>query len=382
MASNSKSKEKATIVITTIRKPTVLHDIFNNLTQYGHLSKVDVVVIPDLKTPQSCFDLCKEMNELGLSVKCPSVDEQDVFLKQEAPELVPYILYNSDCRRNIGYLMALQNKSKTIISLDDDNFPLADEDFYYWHMSNKVKYVAVSSSWYNYMDCLVLSTVRLFPRGFPYYARSARELSRDNFKSSICQRPIVANQGLWIGDPDIDAVSRLQYPNERVDFVKNVDKIALSPTLLTYTPINSQNTSVQRKAMVAYFYLPVGGRVYGLPFERCGDILQGFFLQKVAFAFNETISLGRPIVRHTRLGHTPLKDLRCEIGSIMLLEKFCHILERVKVEGSSYSESYLNLTDQMFSKLMQNDCDKDTRRVLCFLKKACKAWIKVTGRLV
>src|ERR1700753_3769985 len=60
----------------------------------------------------------------GMSVICPTLEEQDCFLRKLGlpAEFIPY---DSDNRRNIGYLIALEGDCDFVISIDDDNFARA-----------------------------------------------------------------------------------------------------------------------------------------------------------------------------------------------------------------------------------------------------------------
>jgi hypothetical protein len=88
--------------------------------------QVDVIVILDRKTPAAAFDRCMSLASRGLSIACPSLQEQERFLRKVGfpSERIPY---DSDNRRN-GYLMALHGSTEFLISIDDDNFSPFDEE--------------------------------------------------------------------------------------------------------------------------------------------------------------------------------------------------------------------------------------------------------------
>src|SRR5437870_5691904 len=96
---------KATIVFTTIFDPILLDAYFENFERFGHLDQVDVIVVPDRKTPAGAYSRCAEISKKGLRTKCPAIEEQEGFLKSIGlrPDTIPY---DSDNRRNVGYLMA------------------------------------------------------------------------------------------------------------------------------------------------------------------------------------------------------------------------------------------------------------------------------------
>src|ERR1041384_674361 len=96
---------KAAMVFTTIYDPVLLDSYYENFLRYGHLDDVQVIVVPDRKTPTAAFNRCSEVAEKGMRISCPTIDEQERFLRGVGmrPEAIPY---DSDNRRNVGYLMA------------------------------------------------------------------------------------------------------------------------------------------------------------------------------------------------------------------------------------------------------------------------------------
>ena len=118
----------ATIVVTTIFDPCLLDGYRDNLEHWGRLDDVEVIVIPDKNTPHSAYRRCQDLADKGLKIQCPTIEEQEAFLTAVGinPQLIPY---NSDNRRNVGYLMAYRSGRDFLISIDDDNHCRPDEDF-------------------------------------------------------------------------------------------------------------------------------------------------------------------------------------------------------------------------------------------------------------
>ena len=123
---------KATLVLTTINDPALLDDYYANFQAYDRLGQIKVIVIPDRKTPAAAYERCAALHKRGMDILCPTLDEQDAYLRRIslAEGLIPY---NSDNRRNIGYLMALEAGADFLISIDDDNYCTAEEDFFQAH---------------------------------------------------------------------------------------------------------------------------------------------------------------------------------------------------------------------------------------------------------
>ena len=118
------------IVFTTIHHPAILRDLYENIERHGHLEEVKVWVVGDKKTPSTAAALAAEISARGLETVYFGVDDQDEWGKRFA--LYPLIPYNTDGRRVFGYLRALEDGCELLISIDDDNFPTAD-DFVGFH---------------------------------------------------------------------------------------------------------------------------------------------------------------------------------------------------------------------------------------------------------
>ena len=107
---------KAAVVLTTIGDPALLDGYFENFRVNGRLEQVRVIVTPDRKTPKAAFDRCALLAKKGLSVICPTLEEQECFLRKLglAADFIPY---DSDNRRNIGYLIALEGGCDFLVSI-------------------------------------------------------------------------------------------------------------------------------------------------------------------------------------------------------------------------------------------------------------------------
>ena len=113
----------AALVLTTIADPVIFEDYIQNFEKFGHLDNVKVFVIPDRKTPASAFERCTQLRQRGLQVVCPTLEEQDLYLRK-FDGLARLIPFNSDNRRNVGFLMALESGAEFMMSIDDDNYCL------------------------------------------------------------------------------------------------------------------------------------------------------------------------------------------------------------------------------------------------------------------
>ena len=252
--------KKSAIVVTTVFEPEFLGGYVANLEAHGRSRDVDIIVIVDRRTPRSMEEACRKHRAQGFSVLCPSLDEQEQFVSR-LPDMAGRIPYDSDNRRNVGFLMALERGADVLISIDDDNHCLPETDFVGEHAiageTRTVTEVTSSDGWFNAATMLREDGAReIYPRGFPYAARHGpREVTR----SEPVTRRIAINAGLSIGDPDVDAVTRLA-TRPRVSAADG-QALVLGPG--AWSPVNTQNTAVARDAVAAYYYVRMGHSLGG-----------------------------------------------------------------------------------------------------------------------
>ena len=328
------SRRRAAIVVTTIFEPRFLDGYVENLRRFGH-DDVDVIVIVDRKTPPSVAAACAKHGVL-----CPTLDEQEAFL-EKFPSMHGRIPYDSDNRRNVGFLMALERGAEVLISIDDDNYCLDDIDFAGEHLATgaptELPAMESSDGWINLCGFLESSTADpIFPRGFPYFAR--RE-TRALVEAPAPAARLAVNVGLWLSDPDVDAIARLGQAPRISAWSGRTVRLGRG----TWTPINTQNTAIVRDAVAAYYYVRMGFSVGGLKIDRYGDILSGYLVQKCVKARDEAIRVGPPVADHRRTPHNLFKDLYHELAGMVLLDDLLPWLVEADIGGGSYRELYAAL---------------------------------------
>lgn len=332
---------RVAIVVTTIFEPLFLDGYVANLRRFGR-EDVDIIVIIDRKTPASVAERCAHYGLL-----CPTLDEQEAFLAR-FPSMASRIPYDSDNRRNIGFLMALDRGAELLISIDDDNYCLDDVDFVGEHLAAgttiETPETECDDGWLNICSLLDSSTNdEIFPRGFPYFARRHR---RTVAEKAATPARVAINVGLWLSDPDVDAMTRLvQAPH-----IASAKNRSLRLGRDTWTPINTQNTAVIRDAVAAYYYVRMGFSLGGLRIDRYGDILSGYLIQKCVKTVGEAIRIGSPIADHRRTPHNLFKDLYHELAGMVLLEDLLPWFTELKISGGSYAEMYAAVADALEEK--------------------------------
>jgi hypothetical protein len=330
------------IVFTTIYVPELLYSYADNFEKYGHKDEVEIIIIGDHKTPREGLNVIRDLQKKGMHIEYWDIEKQEAWLKS-FPSLARIIPYNSDNRRNIGFLIAFEGGSEIIISIDDDNYASPDSDFIAGHKvigkEITAKTARSKNGWFNICTLLETDPPRhLYPRGFPYAKRW-----NDTVEFTSTRGKVMMNAGLWLQDPDVDAVSRL---NEYVQSVKvNSDRILLDRYI--WSPINTQNTSIHRDVLSCYYYISMDASIGGVKLDRYGDIWSGFFAKKVIDYLDDRVSIGLPVVIHDRTPHDLLKDLQNEFWGMILTEELIEILDAIELSGSNYSEAYLELAYQM-----------------------------------
>src|SRR3989339_2291145 len=204
---------KTAITITTINVPKILEDICQNINAYNRKEEADIIVIGDKKTPEEVKDFCeKTAVKFGVKIEYLGIVEQEAALS-EHKDLLDLFPYNTPDRVMLGGMLAYIRGYDRLIAVDDDNFPTRN-DFVGFHSitgtEKEINLLNTESGWFNVHKALIEeSGLQFYPRGFPW---KQRKLESNKKTSSIAKVKVVANQGLVLEDPDIDAISRLFHP--------------------------------------------------------------------------------------------------------------------------------------------------------------------------
>ena len=238
---------KKVIVTTTIYHPTEAIEKFDNMKDWT------LVVIGDMKTPKDY----KLQN--GIYV---SPDEQEKYDK----ELSDLIGWNKIMRRNFGFLWARDMRAEIIATVDDDNIPFED-----WGQNLVVGNVVEVDYYKTELDCFdpigVTNYPQLWHRGFPVQLLSKRCYSNKERKKV----KVDIQADFWNGDPDIDAICRLEHAPE-CKFEDKTFPFAAN----RISPFNSQNTFLTKDILKDYFILPYVGRM--------DDIWASYHVQSLGYS--------------------------------------------------------------------------------------------------
>jgi len=374
-----KNVKKITLVLTTINVPFLVKDYLENFSEFGW-NDVEIIIIGDKKSPEKEIRKWLEgFRDKSVIIRFISINEQDSWM-EAFPRLSGTIPYNSDNRRNVGYLMALQHGADIIISLDDDNYPTS-EDFIQSHyiVGDTVTLPTIKSSngWFN--ACSLLKNdknVEIYPRGFPYSRRfepTVIDISESTGKIAI-------NMGLWVNDPDVDAITNLAVPVKVIGLDEIHESVMIDKGVSC--PIDSQNTAISRTAMAAYYFVIMGGNVAGTMIDRFGDIWQGYFAKKIIDAMDERITIGKPLADHRRNKHDILKDMQNEMWGIITTEKLVSWLSDIDIENTkSYADAYSELINKLDTDMIKLTDSASMIRYFRTMVDAMRAWIETYEEL-
>lgn len=329
-------------------------------------------VVGDRKTPAACGSAATVARRSGLDCVFMDVEAQTQLLRRHA-KFGGFVPWNSDNRRNLGFLAAVEDGAEVVVSIDDDNFPV-DEDFIGGHAvvgrTIEAPTVSAEGGWHNVFGSLDWEPkVLVWPRGYPY---SRRVVAASAWTVSAAS--VHMNTGLWLGDPDVDAVTRIAiHP-----MVRSFDgrQVLLAPD--TYSPVNTQNTAVHRSAMPAYYYVVMHQPMHGSRLNRFGDIWSGFFAQKCAKTLGYSVSFGHPLVEQVRNVHDLFVDLREEFWGIVLTDLIASWITAVDLSGSDYSSVYGDLADKLLAFINGLDhphVNQEVRDYFALVNGAMHAWL-------
>ncbi len=234
------------IVTTTINPPTKAIELFDNIEGWK------LIVVTDLKTPTEY----KLTNGIVLSPK-------DQLLMHK--ELSNLIGWNCIQRRNFGFMKAVELGAELIATVDDDNIPYID----FWGKNLLINQKTNCDVYSGKLDCFdpfyPTEYNHLWHRGFPI-----QKLKNRNYTKEIGTLVPDIQANFWNGDPDIDAICRMEHAPD-CNFIDS--NFPFTSTLIS--PFNSQNTILNLAAIKQYFLFPQVGRM--------DDIWASFYVQSKGF---------------------------------------------------------------------------------------------------
>ena len=321
------NKRRVAVVITSINDTT---DFIKKYAANAemHDEEVTFIVVEDAKSPHIVSN----------TIQYLSPTWQNQWLEKNYADLYYHLPWNTIARSNVGRLLAYDLGYDVIIMLDDDNLSTAD-NFVKHHSvvgtTEDIIAVESTSGWYNVAEVLAEENgVQFYPRGYPPEQRWHD--GRMTYDTALLKT--VVNAGLWINDPDIDAITRLERELKTTGMkYPRPERLALVPG--TWSPWNSQNTAIAHEALVAYWMSPYAGRHM--------DIWASYVANAAIEHMGDAVSFGRPLVNHDRVPHDLYKDLEQEIPWIKKTDMFVDMFRNIQpfIKGSTYVETMRSIVD-------------------------------------
>lgn len=294
--------QKTAIVITSINPPNRAMQMFaDGAKKHG----INFYVIGDTKSP---VDFSLEGADYY------SVDAQiEVF--QEFASLCPTRHY---ARKNLGYLIAMQNGAEVIIDTDDDNLPY--DSFWDSRALEQEARAYNREGWLNVYK--LYSKTNIWPRGLPLDEVLSPTPDLADLPLEQLNCPI--QQGLANENPDVDAVYRLVLPLPQ-NF-EDREAVALKPGV--WCPFNSQNTTWFLQAF-PLLYLPAYCSF------RMTDIWRSFVAQRIAAVNGWPILFHKATVWQERNDHCLMKDFKDEVSGYLNNQAIRAALDGLKLKAGS-----------------------------------------------
>ncbi len=334
--------KKTAVVSTTIRKPLMLEGACKNAKFYNR-KNIEFFVVGDKKTPTDTPDYCKELSsKYSYPIHYMELEEQDKMLENHK-ELLGLFPYNDSNRKLLGMIRAYMDGFENLITLDDDNY-VTNHDFFGGHdivgTEKDLSLVESSSGWFNVCEYLIEeNNMPIYHRGFPW---SKRMYGKNELVTiQRAKRKIVVNGGFWLGDPDVDAVSRLFHPIRAVGMDESMaPNFGLFPG--TWCPFNNQNTAMSYEILPGY--LTIHHHL------RFADLFPAYVICKIAGHLNHVIAYGYPLVIQPRNPHNLWIDLEHEIDGTQAIEPFIELLRSAELTGKNYHDCLGELNEHFSSK--------------------------------
>jgi hypothetical protein len=229
--------------------------------------------------------------------------------------------WNTLARRNIAFLEALKWGADIVVSWDTDNIPVSltyFEDFeriLTWPFDGML-----GSSRTGWFDAGQLLVPWARHRGIPHDNIPGHRYDiATNFRVGVAA-------GLCIGNPDIDATTRMEKHPE-VPLVSKLADMGVLVDVNTHTVFNSQNTAIIRELVPAWFMMPGVG--------RHDDLYASLIVQRVARERGLHVHFGHPLTWQERHPHDPLADLAAELEGMKHIRRMADLLDHIVLPGKS-----------------------------------------------
>lgn len=285
------------VVVTTIAEPT------ESICKLAGriLNDSSIIVVGDAKGPER-FEL-------------PGAEFYSLEIQKRLPfESAKTIPENHYSRKNLGYLIAMQQGERCIYETDDDNAP---NKFWNFREKKTRAIIADRTEWINVYRHF--TGEHIWPRGFPLDKVNDRGTYPLN-NGILKDMDAPVQQGLADISPDVDAVWRLTM--DREFYFERKESIALPAG--AWCPFNTQNTWWWDEAL-PLLYLPVYCSF------RMTDIWKSFIAQRCLWEMDCNVVFYPADVIQDRNMHNLMKDFEAEIPGYKLNTRIAGLLSGTKL---------------------------------------------------
>lgn len=322
---------KTVAVITTINEPTKAVKEF--------AKRIPLIVIGDEKTNGWAY--------------CEVTD----FEYYPSSRILPFSYQpplNSYARKNLGYLLAMQQGAYCIYDTDDDNIP--NENWKLRERESWAMQVIMKKGWCNVYDAFQ-DKYKIWPRGLPLTEVNNLLLMGEPYE---IKSPI--HQGLADNSPDVDAIWRLTR-GEYISF-EYQRSVYLPPG--TWSPFNSQTTWWFKEAF-PLMYLPQYCTM------RMTDIIRSFVAQRCLWEMGYGVVFHSPSeVVQERNPHDLMKDFEDEILGYLHNDEIKIALDGLYLSGN---DVLVNMAD-CYCELVRIGIlpDGELYHLDCWMHDVSKIW--------
>jgi hypothetical protein len=331
---------KTALITTTINVPRVL-ELYRKIGPDVHF-----FVVGDRKTPHN--EVRRFVQDLGNTNYYSDTDQEK--LGYSCSDVIGW---NKIMRRNIAILEALRHGAEIIVSIDDDNIPLDNSYFQHFERTLTQPFNGViavcDSGWFNIGGLLIPP---VYHRGFPLEQRHQKFQLK-----SVTGTRVGVSAGLWLGDPDTDAVNKIAN-STRIVGVSDVLKAGLVVQKGCFSPFDSQNTAYLRD-LAPLMLLQVG-------IGRYDDIWASYVAERVMAETDYHIHYGQPLTWQERNPQSAITNLQDEIYGMQYTARFAEDLRKIELSNKTVLG---NLT-QLQTELSRLDYLPST------FAKLAEAWLR------
>jgi hypothetical protein len=246
------------------------------------------------------------------------------------------VVKKSPSCKSFGLIYAYREGYRRVIGLDDDCDTRTCPDFMtHADLVGKtieVDCVSSANGWFN--PCSLLVNGRMYSRGYPYELRGVDE----NYVREKCSGRVVFNAGLWTGTPDINGIDKL---NREVPEDNMLKESSIGLARGTVFPLSIMNYQILAECIPAFYQPPDFRMPDDFQIRRHDDVWSGLILKLLADIRGDVVTLGQPLVRHSKRGDTH-KEILSEHFSNLIHQDFIRTVERVmgRVRAGSYHEMF------------------------------------------